>query len=290
MIARKIADIITQPERYSYEHIEAEDRKRGFVECFDDYYTKWERHEFTVDNDAVAIKCEYIVNPADKGDVKHVVVIAHGLTANRMADLKYGKMFYDIGYNLVIFDERRHGESGGEYCSLGQNEPEDIKLICKKAREIFGSNCFLGLHGESMGAASVLGTLDTLRPDFVIADCPFSDLGLLVSDLAKAKLGFFGNYIFKRARKLCKRFDGYDFTTVKPFEKMRDSEVPICFFHGSEDTLIDCKHSKYMYSLCKNPLSELHIVEGANHALSVAVDSEEYRKQMTAFIKKVEET
>lgn len=140
-----------------------------------------------------------------------------------------------------------------------------------------------------MGAASVLRSLDTEKPDYVIADCPFSDLEMLIKDLARKQAWVFGTPARMVARRVGIKRYNYDFHCVKPIESVKVTDVPICFVHGGSDSLIKWEHSKRMYDLCKNPLSEIHIFEKSEHARSVFDDRERYSKIVADFSKKIEE-
>ena len=285
MIGKQIADLIMQPKKQSFSDGIDFLEKEGFSDALEDYFNVWNKTRFRVKSGDIWILGEYIKNPAAADN--RVMVICHGQGATRALDIGYGKLYYDLGFNLVLFDERSFGESGGEFCTLGMKEQKDIKEVLKYTREIFGSDAILGMHGESMGAASELLLLDTERPDFVVADCPFADTGLLIDDLAKKYAGPLAGLGTKSARKIGLKRRDYDFRTVRPIDSVKDSPVPICFVHGKSDSLIDCKHSKMMYEASKNPLSELHLVDGADHAQCVYRIREEYFGFVAAFVKKV---
>jgi len=289
MIAKMIADMLMDCERIPFEETERRDSAEGFSEAFRDYHEKWERHSFSVDSDDIVISGEYVINPnCPEGETK-VVVLCHGQTVTRAGIIKYGKLFYDMGYHLVLFDERSFGETTGRYCTVGFKEHEDIYRVVEYTRTVFGKDCFLGMLGESMGAGSSLWSLKFHTPDFIIADCPFADTGILIDDQAKQVAGFLGTLAVPFAEKKClKRYPGYSFRYVKPIEAVKGTKVPICFMHGAEDKLINCKHSKMMYELCDNPLSEIHLYENTDHARSIYNFPGLYGERVEAFVKKIE--
>jgi len=290
MIGCYIANFIMRSPKIPAEELLRIDRERGFGEAVDDYLNKWERTPFSLNSDDAVIRGEYIANSKESGTPAKVVIIAHGITAAKEADIKYAKLFYDMGYNVIIFDERYFGESTGKYCTLGMKEAEDIKALCDYAKEIFGKDCFLGLHGESMGGASVLKMLDTYKPDFVVADCPFSDLEQLIKELAWKKAWVLGTLSSYTARLIGYLRYKYDYFKVKPINSVRTTDVPICFIHGDDDQLINPVHSRKMYDYCRNPLSELHLFKGAEHAMSFASDKERYKRIVHDFVKNIEKT
>ena len=288
IIGTVVANMVILPKRKSPAVIRARDSERGCPECFDDYDNLWERHEFSLDVYNATISGEYIVNPSGGDRRKKVAVICHGHTVSRYATLKYGKIFYDLGYNLVIFDERYFGRSLSKYCTLGMNESQDIKKIIAFARSVFGQDCFIGLHGESMGAASELLALDTETPDFVIADCPFADTRKLMLYLTRQKAGFLAPQVLGFTRARCMRCCDYDMKKVNPINSVRRTNVPICFVHGVADDYIPCEHSKMMYRISKNPDCELHLIPRAAHARSITTDRPRYEKMVADFTAKIE--
>ena len=289
MIGLYIANFIMLSPKVPVEKIMRIDRERGFGDAIDEYLNTWERSRFHAKSDDAMIRGEIIHNPATCDGPEKVAIIAHGITAAKEADIKYAKIFYDMGYNVIIFDERYFGTSKAKYCTLGMKEAEDIKRLCKFARKKFGKDCILGLHGESMGGASVLRMLDTEKPDFVVADCPFSDLELLIKEIATGKASVLGTAATYTARLIGYLRYKYDYFKVKPIDSVKTCNVPICFMHGADDALIDSGHSRKMYELCRNPLSELHLFRNADHAMSIVSDRERYEKIIREFVKKVED-
>ena len=288
MISHYIINMLMQAPKFSKEEVRKWDTDFDITDCFVDYDTVWDRHPFSLQSDDAEIKGEYIINPKDTNDRKNVAIISHGLSARRDACAKYAKLFYDYGYNVVIYDQRYFGISTGPYCTMGLRESGDLKKVISFTKEIFGADMFYALHGESMGAATVLSALDTETPNYVVADCPFADLGRLIDELSFKKAWFLGKPAAKRARKIgIERYD-FDFRAVRPIDKVKETNVPILFMHGKKDSLINCKHSEDMALVCKNPLSRVQIFDGAEHARSYASNRELYKEVMLSFIKDVE--
>lgn len=58
----------------------------------------------------------------------NTIIICHGVTENKINSVKYARLFERLGYNSVIFDHRRHGESGGKTTSYGHYEKMILML------------------------------------------------------------------------------------------------------------------------------------------------------------------
>ena len=91
-----------------------------------------------------------------------------------------------------------------------------MAAIIAYVRQIFGQDCVIGLHGESMGAATALLTLKYETPDFVIADCPFADSKLLFAQWLKRNLHIPIGLIWPILRRRAKRKYDYDVESVCP--------------------------------------------------------------------------
>lgn len=257
---------------------------------FSDYDNVWKKQDFALDGVHGKIRGEIIFNVTPSSPAK-VVIICHGHTWNRLNSLKYAKIFYDNGYNLVMYDHGYFGESDGTFTSLGDYERYDLNTVIDHAKSVFGSDCMVGLHGESMGAATVLLLLG-LRSDvsFVVADCPFSDTMSYYRELCWCNRHLPSFPVVDIANALSIKKFGYDFRKVSPIKAVKDSPVPVCLIHGKQDDFIFPKHSQAIFEQCKNPLSQLHLVESAKHAESYHVDPAAYANIVGSFLKTVEVT
>lgn len=257
---------------------------------YNDYDNVWRKRPFEVDGYQGKIRGEAVFNPsADKNSRQKVAIICHGHTMNRLNSLKYANIFYDKGYNVVMYDHRYFGKSDGKFCSMGFYERQDLSRIIDYARETFGRDAFIALHGESMGAVTVLLELG-LRSDIdlVVADCPFSDTFGYYRELFEHLFHLPSIPIVDYCSSMAKTFYKYDFAKCSPIADVRQSNVPICFIHGKADDFICPHHSLDMYKVCKNPMSELHLVEGAGHARSFLADNERYVQTVRDFLDKIE--
>lgn len=257
---------------------------------FTNYDEKWRRQDFEVEGVRGKIRGEVIFNDsADARERTKVAVICHGHTWNRLTSLKYAEIFYDKGYNVVVYDHAYFGLSDGAYTTVGDKERYDLNAVLDYVRGLFGDKAIVCLHGESMGAVTVLLELGVRNDiDFVIADCPYSNTMNYYRELCRHITHLPGFPIVEFANSMAKRKYGYDFTKVNPIEAVADSSVPICFIHGTADDFIYPHHSEDMYKVSKNALSELHLVEGALHAESYKTDKVQYAQIVGDFIDKIE--
>lgn len=215
------------------------------------------------------------------------IVMAHGHTYTHHGCLKYARMMLNHGYNVLLYDERFHGNSGGKFTSLGHNEKEDLYTVITDTIERFGDDITIGTYGESMGAATVLleAKLDS-RVKFVISDCGFSDLEALIKELLWKRYHiptypfyYFAVLIFNIITKT--KMKG-----ISPIRALRDVNVPVMFVHGLDDDFISYKHTQKMYDAYKGDKQIFLAGNGAYHAGSYHMDKENYEKNISEFINK----
>ncbi len=275
---------VTKAVRRDDEYVRRQETGGGFGEALGRYDREWDRRPFTLESNGVTLSGEYVLNPADSGRPRRVVILCHGHTVNRLCAVKYADLFYRAGYSLVLYDERYFGRSSGKCCTLGQEEAKDLINVMAYTRTVFGKDCLIGLHGESMGAATVLLCLEREKPDFVIADCPFASSTLLFRHVVRDQCHLPAFPILPLAAFLGRVQFGYDFPAVNPIRAVEGADVPICFMHGEADSLIPCEHSRMMYAKCRDPRSRLHLFPGAEHACSIASDPARYERLVLEFL------
>jgi pimeloyl-ACP methyl ester carboxylesterase len=98
--------------------------------------------------DGVRLKGWWVPAPEARGSV----VLVHGLNRSRIEMVRKTPFLHAQGWNALLFDLRRHGESGGDLRSLGWFEKDDVR-----AARAFAQTKSPGptvLWGVSLGAAA----------------------------------------------------------------------------------------------------------------------------------------
>ena len=285
-----VAQSIYNPKRYSL----LESRKRETERTPDlvTAYDSWEKIPYTIETrNGYNLKAYYL--PIEKHNhysSDHFVVIAHGYTYTHYGSIKYASIFKELGYNVIFYDERFHGESGGKNCSLGYYEAQDLEDVITDTFTRFGSSIYLGTYGESMGGATVLlEQQKESRLQFVIADSSFCDLTDLVTYLIKKKAHlpkwpFLGiaNFFFRIATKIT-------FSDISPIKAIKNAKVPVLLLHGSADEYIPPSHSRQLFDACPS-VKQLYIsTNPAKHVESFMLNRIEYTNTVKEFIGKLQD-
>jgi fermentation-respiration switch protein FrsA (DUF1100 family) len=232
--------------------------------------------------------------PADKPTNK-TVVLAHGHGGN-MGDMisEYAPFLHAAGYNVVAFDFRNSGSSGGDRTTLGYEERADLEAALDQAQARGGTA--LAVLGVSMGASTALeeAAADP-RVKTLVADCPFDTLTNAIVPRVKAStttVGPFKNvhYPFPNlaSEAILQRVvakSGEPLPDVDPIKLMgKLGDRPVLFFHGAQDdeTPPDC--SRRLYAADPGKDKQLVLVPGARHAQSHKVDPKGYEQRVVAWL------
>ena len=245
------------------------------------FYEKLSRTDYTVEGyDGYVLHVQYLENPEQKST--RYIILSHGYTDNRMGSLKYVKMYMDLGYNCVIYDLRGHGLNEKTFTSYGVLESQDLLCLIEDTRDRYPDMTQLGLHGESLGAATTITCLK-YEPEvaFAVADCGFSDIENVLRNGYKSvgvptvlfDIADFGSVI---------RYH-YALRDMRPIDSLDNNKIPILFIHGAEDSLIIPKNSEDMAERTKG-VKEVHLIPKAGHAESVLTDPVSYHKYVESFL------
>lgn len=244
------------------------------------WYDPLEKTDYTVKSrDGYILHAQFLKNP---GDTDRYILISHGYTDNRFGALKYAYMYLELGFNVIVYDLRGHGLNEPAICTYSIRESQDLLAMIQDSRERFRNMAILGIHGESLGAATSVAVLKEKPPvDFVVADCGFSDIVPVLKGAMKGMhLPGFLVYLVS----VCARIRyGYSFREMRPIESLRENHIPILFIHGAEDSFILPEHSERMKAATKG-YAELHLIPGAGHAMSVLTDPKKYQAIVRGFL------
>lgn len=278
---RLLSNMMTGIKRQSYAEARAWQDKRTDLSWYDII----DKQTYKVNSfDGYALNAQLLINSRH---TEKYVIISHGYTDNMMGALKYAKIYLDLGFNVLIYDLRGHGENEPSYCTYTVRERKDLRDMIKDLRSRHPDMVALGLHGESLGAATSLAVLN-YQPeiDFVVSDCAFSDISKVLKDGLRAMhipvfLVSFGGFFVKM------RF-GVSLDSMRPIESLKGNRKPILFIHGKNDDLIPPFHSEMMIAETEG-YRDLRLIPGAGHAESVFTAPEEYAQYVKEFLQKVYE-
>ena len=229
------------------------------------------------------LACEMVECP-DRKENK-IAILCHGYGYAKYTSIKYMDMFLRLGYSVLMYDHRSHGQSGKALISMGYYEKYDLKKVVDWCYDRYGSDCSIITHGESMGASTVLLHLGIdPRIKCAVADCPYSDLTLLLRHQLKMYYHFPG-FLLPVESQLTYLRAGFRYNQVSPIKVVKGLQTPVLFIHGKRDSYVPADMTKQMYA--EKPKNKgLYLVAKAKHAASYCTNKEGYERRVEEFLNK----
>lgn len=216
-------------------------------------------------------------------------LLMHGYASCGKNDFAVGvEYFTQLGYNVLLPDQRAHGESEGKYIGFGILERYDCKMWAETLIERFGDDIQIILGGMSMGATTVLMASELDLPKAVkciYADCGFTEPIKELKHILRKILHIPGLTLINGAGIMTKRLAKYNIKERSTIDALRNAKKPILFIHGKADKLVPYHFSEENYEACISE-KKLLLVEGGMHGTSYFADNEKYKNTVEEFIGK----
>lgn len=222
----------------------------------------------------------------DKGSDKTVIGL-HGYTSSKWYEV-YMKPLLDIlkdkDYNILYFDFRSHGESGGKRTTIGDKEYLDLKAAVDWLEDNHKERTEkIGVIGYSMGAMIALkGTLDG-RIDCAVADSPPIDL-----DATSARsMNYFAGLpssIYHLTKPISVLL--FDIDNEDIIDYADDIDTPLLLIGGKNDPIVKVSEIKEFYEINRKNNNDVEIwTTEAEHVRSLKENPNKYKDRITSFLK-----
>lgn len=248
----------------------------------------WEKFNFEslslISKDGLKLVGHFLPNSSDK-----LAIIVHGYGADYREMQQYAKFFVEKNYNILVVENRAHGNSEGKMMGMGWLDKNDIvqwiNFMIEKNPKFQ-----IVLFGLSMGAATVCMTSGEQLPDNVkgvISDCAYDTVYNQFKYVFRNKshlptwpiLDIFYFYL-----KTIYKFDIKQADAIKQIKK---SKLRFLFIHGDSDTFVPTEMVYKLSGAVPDDRKSVYIAKGADHAMSYPVDPTEYERQLKAFLNKI---
>lgn len=186
------------------------------------------------------------------------VVYLHGSGDNRASGSWIAERLVAAGYDVLAYDSRAHGESGGDACTYGFREKRDLAL----ALDQLGVTRAIAIGVSLGGAVALQAAAEDRRIEAVVAVAPFSDLETVARERAP---WFASERQVREALAIAQRDGAFEVAAVSPAASARRVLVPVLLVHGAEDAETSPDHSRRIFAALAGS-RRLRIVEGAGHA------------------------
>lgn len=241
---------------------------------------------FTVNTfDELELKGKYF-NVSDSAQC--AIIMAHGWGVTWANMLKYVPAISDCGCDIVMYDHRAHGESGGNFGTGGINEAKDLLTVTEWVQKEHDlSDDQIGWFGSSWGAAAALTAgAEEKNVAFIIADAPFQNWYSAVFERAERDYGKGINLIAPGVMQVVNWRANVDYEEASVLNLADQIEEPVLLIHSESDQATSFTQSVNI-SKKLNDRSKLHLTEWGNlHVMDVVNNQQEFKELVYDFLRK----
>lgn len=215
------------------------------------------------------------------------IICVHGYKSMGQNDYACLSGYYhNRGFNVLLVDNRAHGESEGTYIGFGCLDRKDVLGWISFIEKRFPDQSSIYLHGISMGASTVLmtgGICTSNKIKGIIADCGFTSAWDVFSHILKRDYHLPQFPLMYLTSLVCKKLAGYGFQDISTLKEVKKIRVPILYIHGEVDNFVPT-HMSYDNYHATTGEKKILIIEGAGHGEAYYKDSKKYEEEVTNFI------
>lgn len=223
--------------------------------------------------------------PAD--NPRGTILLFHGYRSMACIDFSCATQYYhDLGFNLLLIDQRAHGHSEGKYLTYGVLERLDCQTWANYCYARFEDEHPLFLGGMSMGATTVLMAADLPMPPTVrgiVADCGFTSPWAIIRQVMRDRFHLPPFPLLYFVDFFARLFAHYGLKEHSTLESVAHTQLPILFIHGTSDRFVPCEMTREAYDACASE-KHLLLVEGAGHGASFMVDQAACQAALESFL------
>jgi pimeloyl-ACP methyl ester carboxylesterase len=224
------------------------------------------------------------------GSARGTVIYLHGVSESKIAGLPIAEALLRVGWNVLLYDARRHGDSGGAFCTYGFYEKHDVSTIISWLRSRPDTRSgLIALFGSSMGAAvAIQAASRDLRVAGVIAESGFASLRTVFDEYQKRMIKLPFHYLRNLVIRRSERLAHFKAAWVSPLEAIADLRVPVLIAHGTDDSTIGHQYSRQLFDAAAEP-KRLVLVPHARHDNMWEAGGTAYCAQLTGFLEELGE-
>lgn len=229
-----------------------------------------------------SIKLEGWYIPADSA--KGTICMYHGHGSKKSATNDEAKAFHKLGYNTFQIDFRAHGNSGGNTCTIGYDESEDVKLAYDYIKAKGEKN--IVLWGISMGASTITKAVKDyqIEPQKIILEMPFGT----IKDAVRGRLKIMGLPAEPISTLLTfwgGTEHGFWAFGMKPQEFATSIKCPVLLQWGRNDPRVSKSEEDILFNNISTTNKKFVIYETAGHESLCKKEPIKWEAETAAFLR-----
>ncbi|MGL4345193.1 MAG: alpha/beta hydrolase [Cellulosilyticaceae bacterium] len=216
------------------------------------------------------------------------VVLVHWHESNHKTMYPMAEIFLDKGWNVVLYDQRAHGQNTAPTVTFGYLESQDLAQVVQFAKDQSEGHT-VGVFGQSMGAATIayyLGTEEAQQNlSFAIMDSPYSSMSDEITwEISKAIPPILAHGMTSLGSKFCQLLYGYSFEDVNMVTQVSSSATPTLIIHSKADQKCPYSMSQAIFEAIPHTSKKLVTYENSQHLFAFWDDRAKYQQELFGFI------
>jgi uncharacterized protein len=211
-----------------------------------------------------------------------VVILMHGIRANRLQLLDHARFLFHAGYSVLLFDFQAHGESIGEHITAGYLESRDAAAAVEFIHQQYPGKKIC-ISGFSMGGAAAVLANPPLPVNAMILESVYPTIDQAVTDRLVIRFGWLGRLGTPFLTWQLRPRLGVGAADLRPIEQVGRITVPKFFVAGAADRDTTLQETRDLFNAAAGP-KQLWLVDGAAHIDLHEVAKDEYEKQVLEFL------
>jgi hypothetical protein len=213
-----------------------------------------------------------------------VMVHLHGIWDSCRPRLPLAARMVPHGFDCVFYDSRGNGESGGRYCTYGQEEKHDLIKVLDFVQNLGIDTSRVAIVGHSMGAATAVYAAEIEpRIKALVLEACYRDLPTAIRDFARVFVFFAPEFIIRKAERRASRIGRFDPASLSPLRAMPNLHQPTLFVQGTADRRIKPHYVDELFAVKPEP-KELYLIDGARHGRLPFEGGDAYAARLDAWI------
>jgi uncharacterized protein len=218
-----------------------------------------------------------------------VVVLMHGVGANRHAMLNRARFLHERNFSILLFDFQSHGESTGERITFGHLEAMDAAAAIAFVKQRRPGER-IGVIGVSLGGAATLLGSAPLPVDALILESVYPDIDRALSNRLRTHLGriigpVFAPILTPLFEVLMPPIIGVSPEDLKPIDHIGAVTAPVLVASGAADPLTPIDEAMTLFNNAPSP-KQVWYVPGAGHVDLERYDAAAYWQVVLPFLER----
>lgn len=238
-------------------------------------------HVYTQSYDKLMLHARLYLN---KKSDKYILMF-HGYRGTAIRDFSGGAMhMIKSGYNVLLVDERGHGESEGHNITFGNREKRDVITWFNYMKKRFGEDKEYIFVGISMGAATILFASQYIEGSHkFICDCPYSTPKEIICETME-KQNLPVKIFWPLVNLSSIVFSHASLSKDDATKSLKNTNHKVLIIHGDKDTVVPHKFSYRIYQENKEKV-RYELFPKTDHGVSYLTDTNRYLSVIDEFLK-----